>query len=442
MKINNSRFYNREPMRKWRIDEDGHLRVTICALKEGVYDYGIEEAPQAASLPELRGLDTIREYISEKELRNKEALQSLEGKDIIVGHHDWQTPENYGEANIAGSVAGAPYVEAGELLVDAIIKCPEAIQNITSERTPENERYVEVSAGYDGDLVADGGTYNGERYDARQINFRFNHILLLPAGRGRCGSDVRIVNSKPEEVVRMAGASTTLKVRIGNAERTFRFSNEDDAKEAETMVEEERKFNAEQVAASLEEKDKLTTQIEELKAQLAEHDAHLAEARDQLASAMSEETQEVLAAEMQDQAVDEENLAVDEVTNKAEEDDEVLNEEQKEERKDEFLNAIRSDRTGARYTLRQRRENCVRTIMARQGVEIPSTWENTAFDAAFEALSVKARVNNERREKNTSKYIQRVVNGRPSTGNQVPASLDNRARVLNAMRVKKGGKNE
>ena len=203
-----AKFNNRAPL-KWRFDDDGLLRVTICALKEGVYEYGSDETP-SADKPELRGLETIGEYVPESELRQESAIKSLEGKDVIIGDHEWRTPESYADGQIVGNVAGTPWVENGELLCDAIIKDPTAIQLITSSRVSPQERLVEVSAGYDGDLLLDKNVWQDKEYNAIQTNLRFNHILLLPEGKGRCGADVRIVNQKQER-----NMPTVLKIKIG-----------------------------------------------------------------------------------------------------------------------------------------------------------------------------------------------------------------------------------
>ena len=424
----NTKFYNRRPI-KWRIDDDGHLRVTICLLKEGVFEYGREETPQ--DIPELRGKDIIREYIPLTELKNKEALTTLEGKDIIVGVHEWQTPDIYETAKIVGSVAGTPYVEGDELLCDAIIKCPDTITNITSGRTPEDEKYVEVSAGYDGDLIVEKGEFGGEEYDARQVNYRFNHILLLPSGKGRLGSDVRIVNVKKEDFNMGNEGKVTLKMRFGNTERTFHFTNEDDAREAEGMVEEERKFNAEQVAESLEAKQSLLAQVEELKAQLAEHDANLKAAKEELERAMDEGEQESLAQEMVEQGEEEEEIYNAE--------SEAGEGEEEDKEKEEFLNSIRKTAEGKRATLSMRRENCVRAVMKKQGMEIPHVWKKEAFDAAFATLAVQAHITNKKRAASAKKG--RVLNGKQTEGTS-DAAKDARSRMLNAMRIKKnkGGK--
>ncbi len=42
---------------------------------------------------------------------------------------------------------------------------------------------VELSCGYTADMIDETGTYNGEMYDCRQTNIRYNHVAQVPAGR-------------------------------------------------------------------------------------------------------------------------------------------------------------------------------------------------------------------------------------------------------------------
>jgi hypothetical protein len=54
----------------------------------------------------------------------------------------------------------------------------------------EAKSQVELSCGYDVDVVDEAGEYNGEPYDCRQTNIRYNHIAIVP--KGRAGSKARI----------------------------------------------------------------------------------------------------------------------------------------------------------------------------------------------------------------------------------------------------------
>lgn len=48
----------------------------------------------------------------------------------------------------------------------------------------------ELSCGYVADCIEESGTYNGEKYDVRQTNIRYNHVALVE--RGRAGHSVRL----------------------------------------------------------------------------------------------------------------------------------------------------------------------------------------------------------------------------------------------------------
>lgn len=420
-------FRNRQPF-KWRIDQDGALRITMCILKEGVYGYGPDEVP---GVPELQGLDEVREFIPAEEF-TPEAIASAEGKSIVVDEHAWRYPENaLRDGLTVGSVAGTPYVEGDELLCDAIILDPSTIQAITDETLPPEQRLVEVSAGYDGELVVESGSHNGRQYDAKQTNLRFNHVLLLPAGKGRCGSNVRIINQTKTEAKMAGEKQVTLKVQIGNTSRTFRFSNEEDQREAENMLNEERQFNAEQLQASMDAKRDLEGQIAELQKQLKEHDDNLSEAKKQIEELLSAEAQEALATEAAEQGEDEAAIIEAEVENEG---DEPAAIENSEEEKEKICNSIRVT-NGKRQPLAVRRKNMVNWVMKQRGAEVPATWTQDAYDAAFETMAMQARMQNSKR-----KTPARVVNGKPTKVENGQPGTSGRERMLRPMKIKNQAK--
>jgi uncharacterized protein len=48
----------------------------------------------------------------------------------------------------------------------------------------------ELSAGYHCDMIKQAGTYNGEAYDERQTNIRYNHVAICE--KGRAGAEARL----------------------------------------------------------------------------------------------------------------------------------------------------------------------------------------------------------------------------------------------------------
>lgn len=68
-----------------------------------------------------------------------------------------------------------------ELRCDLLISDRDAIEAV------KRGELAEVSRGYEGEITYGDGTFSGETYQARQSDFRFNHILLLPSGAARLG---------------------------------------------------------------------------------------------------------------------------------------------------------------------------------------------------------------------------------------------------------------
>lgn len=62
----------------------------------------------------------------------------------------------------------------------------EVIKSVLDEENPLRE----LSCGYEADIVKEDGTFQGEEYDHRQTNIKYNHIALVQ--RGRAGPEVRL----------------------------------------------------------------------------------------------------------------------------------------------------------------------------------------------------------------------------------------------------------
>lgn len=412
------KYTNAQPI-QWRIDDDGIMRITMCILKEGVYDYNSDEVPPEAG---LAGKEVIKQYIPASEFSKDLALQSIEGKPIVVDEHEWRNAENTLKDELTvGNVAGSALVQGTDFIVDALVYDKE-----TQEKVKSGE-LVEVSAGYDGDLEVGAGEYNGEPFDATQTNFRFNHVLLLPKGYGRLGSKVRIINKNPEGVA----MSCTLKVRIGNASRSYRFSNEADREVAEEMLQEERTFNASELEATIQAKQEIEAQLDELKAQLAQHDEHLQSAKAEIERLLSPEVQENMAQEFSEQVADEDEVIENEVENAVDleglgADDAVL-------KKESFCNSIR---VGG---MAQRRKNTVDAVFANRGQKVGEKWTQEVYDGAFETLVVTARVANKARKENRARFANQTPNTKTTAQyNNAGNNMSHRDRVLRPM---KGGQN-
>lgn len=352
----------------WRIDPDGMLRVTANILKEGVFPYAREDFYD--ELPEevqkrIGDRNTVMEFINLDALTD-DVLSSLEGKPVITDVHEWQTVEDDErgadkDVREIGSIAGKPWkTDDGYIRVDLLIKDPDAIDRITSKELIEN------SAGYMSSIHPEPGQYDGQDYDLEQAITRFNHVVILPLGKGRCGRDVKILNAVNKEGKQMP---TIIEKQIGNAVEKFTFNSDEDAREAKRMADmtagvvEARRKNAEDAVAETEkEKEELKKENEELVGEKSSLEERLAMVEAQLAK--------LLHLEVREQEADEEVILAEE-----------MNEDDAKQTKDEIVkeNSIEG------------RRKVIVSAVARQNSMDASGWSQDTIDAQFQLIAARSK---------------------------------------------------
>lgn len=370
IKVTNRHY--QDTVKQWRIDEDGFLRVTACILKEGVYPYGAEESPR---VPELQGLNPVMEFIPARSFSTAEALKSVEGKDVVISAHEWRDAANSLKDGLTvGNAAGSAWMgdDGISLMVDFLIKDEQAIKDVTSGAL------VEVSAGYETALAVGHGDYNGQPYHAEQTDIRFNHVLLLPPGGGRCGHDVRITNQQTKDKVMENSFWIRIKQRLGNKgkEKTFKFNSEEDAKTAENMLDEQTAVSGAEIEELLGRNKELADQLAQLQAEKAEVDSKLAAIQAELDAALSPDTQAAVAGEIAAQTADEEAIIEDEEIGNADGED----------GKEKALNSLRQIKT-----MEGRRKEVVRLVMENSGAKVPEDWKQEQYDGAFKVMAFNAK---------------------------------------------------
>lgn len=273
----------------WRYDPDtGFLRCTASILCVGVMTYRREELADA-NPPEGLG-DNIRLYVSVDELAKAESVATLEGMPAVVGH-TWQVA---GALSSCGNVAGAPVIQGDHLIADILVTEPSAVRRIMLP-DGDPERLQEISSAGDWSIIWEPGVSpDGQTYDGYFVNMTYNHVALLPAGAGRAGASVRIINAK--EVATME--FTRMKVRG----KTIRVLNEDVEKMEEVMNEADAEvknaITPEQLNAALEELAALKQETADKNSRVAELEGMIQAYKDQLDAALSPDQVEEAAAEM------------------------------------------------------------------------------------------------------------------------------------------------
>lgn len=277
---------------KWERTEDGFLRCRARVLREGIMPY--RRAELTVGVPPEITADPIMMLVTMDSLSSADSLRSLEGAPVVVGQHEWITQHNIKTAS-HGYTAGAPVIVGPYVEVDLLVTDPQAITEV------EFGLYPEISAAYHADSTFEPGIWDGRDHDATQTKIRYNHIAVIPAGHGRAGVDVKILNEKQDDSKRSQKNKGEIRMELVKIRlpKTGKFINtdEDGAKAIDAENEEGQKATQsfEDAMGQLEEKNgqltQLQSEIEELKGQLKIF-------KDKLDELMSDEAAEGKALEM------------------------------------------------------------------------------------------------------------------------------------------------
>lgn len=185
--------------------------------------------------------------------------------------------------------------------------------------------------------------------------------------------------------------SKTLRVKIGNTDKSVDFTNEEDAAKAESLVEEVKESSAKEVENALEELESLKKEVETKNAELEEKREIIEEFKEKLEEALSPETQEAMAEELAEQ--------------KEAESDVIETEFDDEEEKEEVRNACKALNRKERILM------LASKVMNKKGFDCQDLSEDRLI-GAFQAIALEAhqKVQNKRAEKKFVPGVQAMNN--------------------------------
>lgn len=147
----------------------------------------------------------VRELRHPDDVFRADSLETLRDAPVTVGHPGdgltWVDPQNAHdhEVGVVHDVhQKAPYVDAR-----LSVRRADVIRRIDAKEL------VEVSAAYDAQIDPTPGVYEGEAYDQRQTGITYNHVALLPPGKGRAGQSVRLRLDSADAVIEASGEPGT-----------------------------------------------------------------------------------------------------------------------------------------------------------------------------------------------------------------------------------------
>src|SRR5690606_15627680 len=151
--------------------DNGYLRAPARLTRAGVFEY---LRPDGSVKRELRHPDDVFA---------PESIGTLPLGPLTLGHPpemlDARNTRKYsiGSTGEVLNRSDDDHVESTVMVTDA-----DAVSSIDLGTTRD------LSCGYHCDMLDESGEWEGQAYDARQVNIRYNHVAVLPRGRAGTAS--------------------------------------------------------------------------------------------------------------------------------------------------------------------------------------------------------------------------------------------------------------
>jgi hypothetical protein len=162
---------DKAPMPRVTRTDEGYLRGEAIVTRTGVFTYMNADGSKRR---ELRHPDDIIQ---------DDSIASMRQIPVTVDHPAALVNADTAQELSVGMTGENVRADGGHIIAPFTITHKTGIDAVTAGRR-------ELSLGYRLDLVEEQGEYNGERYDYRQTNVRYNHLALV--AQARAGNAARI----------------------------------------------------------------------------------------------------------------------------------------------------------------------------------------------------------------------------------------------------------
>jgi hypothetical protein len=183
--VSTVRRYDAAPLAGVSRDRRGFASIDAYVSRCGVFPY---RRADGTYVRELRHPDQVFRQDSIDSLRDASVTVDHPGQGLV-----FVDPDNAAEHEVG--VVGAASRDNQYLSARVSVRRADAIRRI------EARELVEVSAGYVCRIDATPGQYEGQPYDQQQCDIFYNHVALLPAGKGRQGRDVKLRVDSDDAVI-------------------------------------------------------------------------------------------------------------------------------------------------------------------------------------------------------------------------------------------------
>lgn len=199
---------------------------------------------------------TKRELRPREEVMRADSLNTAKSAPVSVGHKDMLNSDNTNKYAV-GHLSDDIRIDGDYVETDVVITERKSINAV------EKRELVDVSPGYVMRLDETPGELDGQQYDRIQRDIVYNHVALLPKGKGRNGSDVSIRLDNDDGILENESeVSMKVKVRFDGKEYEIEVANDTQAQILKDMSErfdslnrEKEKLEGEVSAVKMEAKE-------------------------------------------------------------------------------------------------------------------------------------------------------------------------------------------
>lgn len=157
--------YDRGEIKQKHLTPEGFLKVDAIVTRTGVFKY---RNADGSVRNELRHPDDVL---------NEDSLKSMELIPITLLHPKERIVDSTNAKRLMRGAVGQRISHDGDKIkANIVVTDQEAIDAI-------QDGVQELSLGYSVNLVEDSGDFNGEHYDSKQTDIKYNHLAIVPKGR-------------------------------------------------------------------------------------------------------------------------------------------------------------------------------------------------------------------------------------------------------------------
>lgn len=170
--------------------DEGYLKVPAIIARTGFYDYRARDLGWTDRDPD----DIVVIYRSPEEVFKDSSMQSFANKPVTDDHpNSAVNVDNIKQYQKGFSCSEVKKVDNSYLETTLIITDRNTIEKVKDGK-------IEISNGYDADVVKKDGYAEGRKYDGYQTNIRGNHIAIVDVARAGRKCKIADANNNNNEV--------------------------------------------------------------------------------------------------------------------------------------------------------------------------------------------------------------------------------------------------